>query len=482
MCKDLKNKDVSFNKILQPLINDLQALQTVGVRVDNRFLKGTLVSVAHDNLGANLCFGFVESFRALHYCRFCKIHRDEAQRSFVENDTLLRTQVEYDELLSSSTTDFDHRLTKGIKHPCEFNNLTYYNIFESFNVDVMHDILEGAVPFILKLFFKKLIENRYLSMHEINAKIANFNYGYLQSTCKPPTITVDKKCRTSIGLTASQNLCLILHFPFIFYNIHTNLPTLWKGIMSLIRIINIIMTTSINKEYIQVLRTEIQTHLKSIVEDFKETLLPKHHFITHYPSVMKKLGPLIHTWAMRYEAKHREFIKDVPVINNYKNLCKTLSNRYQTKMCVNWENVCFINKIVFNKLFLIDHKDLDFEVQNYFYNTLKLTIVSKVFVTNKFEFKYGYNYRPSFFLYIKKESELFMFGKIKQIYVINDQPYLLLDMYTSQELDRILNAYQIRSQNILKLISFKNIIFLRPYECYNINSKEYLLTPDVIEQ
>lgn len=85
------------------------------------------------------------------------------------------------------------------------------------------------------------------------------------------------------------------------------------------------------------LKNDIEIHLKSIVVDYGETLLPKHHFITHYPSVIKKLGPLIHTWAMRYEAKHREFIKDVPVINNYKNLCKTLANRYQTKMSIKWQ-------------------------------------------------------------------------------------------------------------------------------------------------
>lgn len=482
LCKDLKNDDVSFNKVLQPLINDLKALETVGIKVGNTFLKGTLVSVAHDNLGGNVCFGFVESFRALNYCRFCKIHRDDAKHAFVQRDEYLRTQAEYDELLSLSNTPFNHKLTKGIKQKSEFNKLAYYKIFESLNVDVMHDILEGAVPFILKLFFQNLIKNKCLSMDEINAKILNFNYGYLQSSCKPSLITVDKKCRTSIGLTASQNLCLILHFPLIFHDIQDRIPDMWTGVISLIRIINILMTTSINKEFIETLKTEIQIHLTSIVNDFGETLLPKHHFMTHYPSVINKLGPLIHTWAMRYESKHREFIREVPVINNFKNICKTLANRYQTKTSVKWETACFKNTFVFGKMFLIDINDLNFEVQTYFYNNFGQTLESKVSTTNKFDSKYGYNYRKSFILYLKKQNDFFMFGKIKEIYVVDKEPYFLLDIYISKELDMILNLYEISAQNISKILSFKEIKYVRPYESYTINSKEYLLTPDVLAQ
>lgn len=110
-----------------------------------------------------------------------------------------------------------------------------------------------------------------------------------------------------------------------------------------------------------------------------------------------------------------------------------------------------------------------------------LTVASKVFVTNKFELKFDFIYRPSFVLYLKKESSFFMFGKIKEIYVVNEEPFLLLDMYLSKELDIILNSYEITSQNISKILNFKEVEHLRPYEYYVINLKKYLLTPDVLE-
>ena len=34
---------------------------------------------------------------------------------------------------------------------------------------------------------------------------------------------------------------------------------------------------------------------------------PKHHFISHYCSLFKSVGPLINVWAMRLESKHAYF-------------------------------------------------------------------------------------------------------------------------------------------------------------------------------
>lgn len=42
---------------------------------------------------------------------------------------------------------------------------------------------------------------------------------------------------------------------------------------------------------------------------FKQTLKPKHHFATHYPSLIKKYGPLRYMSSMRFEANHK-FLKN----------------------------------------------------------------------------------------------------------------------------------------------------------------------------
>ena len=34
-----------------------------------------------------------------------------------------------------------------------------------------------------------------------------------------------------------------------------------------------------------------------------ESILPKMHYMVHYPSQVYRFGPLVNTWTMRYEAK-----------------------------------------------------------------------------------------------------------------------------------------------------------------------------------
>lgn len=76
-------------------------------------------------------------------------------------------------------------------------------------------------------------------------------------------------------------------------------------------------------------------------------------------------------------------------------------------------------------------KDLNTEVKNYFYNTLGLTVELKVILNNKFQFKHGYNYRASFVLYFKNKARFSCLVKLSKYYTFMNQPYLLLDMYTS---------------------------------------------------
>lgn len=482
LCKDLKNEHVNFNHVLHPLVNDIRALENVGVKVDSAFLKGTLVAIAHDNLGANTCIGFVASFRADHFCRFCKIHREDAKNICVEQQNLLRTQAEYNEMLSLNigVSSLDHKTTKGIKSVCEINKLSHYKMFESLNVDAMHDILEGAVPFILKLFFQKLLEFKHLTLNEINDKIKSFNYGFLQNTCIPPKITLDKKCRTSIGLSASQNLCLILHFPLIFFDFYDKMPHFWEGITSLLRVLRTVLSTVVKQEHIDSLRSDIELHLKCIVEVYQKTLLPKHHFLTHYATVFKRIGPLIHTWAMRYEAKHREFIRDVPIINNYKNICKTLAIRYQKRMSVAWENMTFKNEFIFHKMYTLLFEDLDVSAQNYFLQKFSCNEITKILITNKFECKFGYMYKIEFIIYLRKEVEYLTFGKIVDIYVINNDVYLRLETFVSKHFDLVAHCYEISPRNAFEIVRFTDLQNIRPYEFHVIKNKMLLLVPNLL--
>lgn len=57
-----------------------------------------------------------------------------------------------------------------------------------------------------------------------------------------------------------------------------------------------------------------------------QSLLPKRHFMIHYPRCIKNIGPLIHMWCMRYEGKHNFFKRQLKC---YKNLTLSLAKKHQ---------------------------------------------------------------------------------------------------------------------------------------------------------
>jgi hypothetical protein len=73
------------------------------------------------------------------------------------------------------------------------------------------------------------------------------------------------------------------------------------------------------------------THFVKLFGDDKR-LMPKHHFMVHYPSCIIESGPPVRYWCMRFGARHR-FFKDLGRLSHgYKNICQTLANRFQLSL------------------------------------------------------------------------------------------------------------------------------------------------------
>lgn len=82
--------------------------------------------------------GFVESFRANHTCRFCKIHRTISHTTCLEDESILRTYELYNMDLALANSSLT-----GIKQECVFNAITSFHVIDNAYVDILHDILEG---------------------------------------------------------------------------------------------------------------------------------------------------------------------------------------------------------------------------------------------------------------------------------------------------------------------------------------------------
>ena len=58
-------------------------------------------------------------------------------------------------------------------------------------------------------------------------------------------------------------------------------------------------------------------------------ITPKFHFLLHFPTIIRKNGPMRTLWTFNYERLNGKFKKPAHVMNNFKNPCKTLAFKRQ---------------------------------------------------------------------------------------------------------------------------------------------------------
>ena len=76
-----------------------------------------------------------------------------------------------------------------------------------------------------------------------------------------------------------------------------------------------------------------------------KSIIPKMHFMVHFPRQILNFGPLVHAWTMRHEAKLR-VIKRAAKVSNFKNVCKTVAKRHQHLLCFYIHSNLLVRNIV----------------------------------------------------------------------------------------------------------------------------------------
>lgn len=79
LCYSSDVKLFGYERILEPLVKDIELLENQGVYVQRlgASVTGTIQYVSSDNLGAHSIAGFQESFNTQKCCRFCLASRED---------------------------------------------------------------------------------------------------------------------------------------------------------------------------------------------------------------------------------------------------------------------------------------------------------------------------------------------------------------------------------------------------------------------
>lgn len=475
-------------------MQNCNCLETNGISVDcekndSGNLKGTLVQVSFDNVGGNTVFGYNKCFTATYFCRICICTKKISRTATIELADKIRTKQQYieqieiiEKLLESAEKTLPPKKTLGIVNYSVLNDLQFYHTIHNRSQDTMHDVYEGAMPFILHIFFQHLIENKIITEEEIEERIGSFGYGRLERKNVPSKLCLQKK---NLNQNASQMHCLMRHFPFIFaYLLQQNdqskrsiVHKAWPIIENILKIDQIICSRVIKEENLINLEKFTHEFLTHIKEKCKKKIIPKLHFMVHYSNTIRTLGPLRYLQVMRGDAKHQQFTQYAKRCRNYMNITKTLSEKHQEVLSVKWSKntYCDSVKISKKKLKIISKKgELIKEVANhskllydYFGDINRLMLVNFI-VLNSSTFAKG--------LFITFSNQM---HQIEAILEHNDSFMFLCTSFATVKFFKFAKCFEIQSSKEMSIINFNMLACKKTWEAKFLNNKPHIIADDV---
>jgi len=120
----------------------------------------------------------------------------------------------------------------------------------------------------------------------------------------------------------------------------------WQLLLSLLIIIDLISKSEYSSEDLNELSNAVQKHHIAYIELYG-ALKPKHHFLVHYASIIKRSGPIKHLWCMRFESKLREAKLYTHNMNSRVNPAYSIAIRSGLKFSSRFlENLFFFKKVL----------------------------------------------------------------------------------------------------------------------------------------
>ena len=330
-----------MNDFLRPFVDEVNKLQDNGITVnldqtEHHYSVGLLAILA-DNLAAHALGGFKESMSfAKRICRTCMTTSDNAKHHFTETEFQLRHPESHKQQcqeLQDSSSYVELSRDYGINRASILESINDFSVVTSLPHDVMHDLLEGVIPYEMKLLLRHCISSmKYFTLVLFNNRLSKFDFGYSELGDKPALVdcshisSPDKKIRQS----ASQMWLLAKILPFLIADLIPEDNQHWQCFTVLLRILEIAMAPILSRnsvDYLCVLIEEHHTLFRQLYPD--ESFIPKLHYMVHYPRQLLMFGPLVHSWTMRYESKLRVLKRISKVGLNFKNICQTVARRHQ---------------------------------------------------------------------------------------------------------------------------------------------------------
>jgi hypothetical protein len=395
------------------LIKEMKYLEEIGIDLETSggnfkvyFILGMIIG---DNLGLNTVLGFAKSFSSNYYCRICKAHKNIMQTQCKQDPNLLRNQHNYD-----TDLEVNNVTMTGINERCAFNDINTFHVVDNLCVDIMHDIFEGVCHYDLTHIILYFTESTAIfNLKYLNNRLSLFDYTYGELNDKCGMIKQEHLMKRKFNMSASEMMSFVHIFPLLIGDLIPEDDNVWQFFLTLLKIIDILLCRNIDNSTVLYLESLISEHHESYVQLFHDTLKPKHHFMLHYPHIIKQIGPLRLIWCMRFEAKHKQLKKTASLITSRKNLPLTLLIKEQ----LSFAHRLYTGNGCESRIELGSHKSELYSESNIDTHIKDVIIPNDVNLASSFNWVYfnGIRYVPGMILITSNET-CYQFFRIEFIF------------------------------------------------------------------
>ncbi|KAH9382804.1 hypothetical protein HPB48_023364 [Haemaphysalis longicornis] len=282
----------------RPLLQELSELQSNGITISvngkDVCLKVSVLACAGDNLSMNRLGGFTCSFSRGSVCRFCMAQSSQLPTLTREGLCQVRTkELHQSHLTAVELNPALYKRLYGVNAPSSMSCLGNFDPTSQLPPDIMHDLFEGAFPFVVQHTVMGLLQGEILSESDLD-KIATFQYGCNDRKNRPSELTVSLlKDKGVVTGTATQKWCLFRLLPQIFSSSVPEGNLKWEVYLLLREVADIILAYEMPADALAYLETKIQEFIRTFVECYpNQRLIPKLHYLIHYPRMISFFGPL----------------------------------------------------------------------------------------------------------------------------------------------------------------------------------------------
>ena len=332
LCKTQHIKKYGLSTVSEWLVKELKSLADEGITVEGINFKGVLLTCVTDNLAAHQVGAFFESFTSNHPCRFCTVSRQAMQNG---NVGPLRTPMDHDAHVDRVKQAPGLATIYGLKGPSVLADVPHFHCTTGLPSDIAHDLFEGVLKDVISRMLKQYVAQGYFSIEEFNTILCKFPFMGTDKVDKPSAISTDG----NVKQTMCKMWCLFRLLPLLIGDkVPSDDPT-WQLYLHLRAIVEYLTAKRLKRGHIEVLRDLIQDYMEERLQVLSDVpLKPKDHYMNHYADQFVMFGPLVHSWTVRFESKHQQFLQIWRPIRCSKNVCKTLATRHQYQSAINLEN------------------------------------------------------------------------------------------------------------------------------------------------